>query len=171
MASLLAQLRDTPSHTIILFGAVSQDAAGQHFNSGSQSLAMVTGAANAPVFTLADTLVGQGSVGGYVISYARQGRIAGQITMRILKGEKPRDIPFVAGTNVYLFDWRALKRWGLNEGALPAGSVVLNRQPSFWDVYGRYVWGGIFLVLAESFLILALLRQRARQRGCRGTIA
>jgi PAS domain S-box-containing protein len=164
MASLLAQLRDTPSHTIILFGAVSQDAAGQHFNSGSQSLAMVTGAANAPVFTMADTLVGQGSVGGYVISYARQGRIAGETAMRILQGEKPRDIPFVAGKNVYLFDWRALKRWGLKESALPAGSIVLNRQPSFWDEYGRYVWGGIFLVLVESCLILELLRQRARQR-------
>ena len=165
MASLLAQLRDTPSHTIILFGAVSQDAAGQHFNSGNQSLAMVTGVANAPVFTMADTLVGQGSVGGYVISYARQGRFAGETAMRILKGEKPRDIPFVAGTNVYLFDWRALKRWGIKEGALPAGSVVLNRQPSFWDVYGRYVWGGIFLLLAETFLILELLRRGARQRA------
>ena len=112
MASLLAQLSDTPSHAIVLFGSVSQDATGHHFNSATQALPMVVGAANAPIFTLADTLVGQGSVGGYVISYAAQGRIAAETAMRILQGEKPRDIPFVAATNVYLFDWRALKRWG-----------------------------------------------------------
>ena len=88
--------------------------------------------------------------------------------MRMLRGEKPRDIPFVAATSVYLFDWRALKRWGYKDSTLPAGSIVLNRPPSFWDVYGRYVWGGILLLLAESFLILELLRRRARQRMAEG---
>jgi PAS domain S-box-containing protein len=164
MASLLAQLRDIPSHTIILFGSVSQDATGHHFFSATQSLPMVIGAANAPVFTLADTLVGQGSVGGYLISYAAQGRIAAEIAMRILRGEKPRDIPLIEGRSVYVFDWRALKRWGLKERALPAGSIVLNRQPTLWEAYRRYVWGGILLFLAEGFLILELLRQRARER-------
>jgi PAS domain S-box-containing protein len=168
MASLLAQVRDTPSHTIVLFGSVSQDATGRHFFSATQSLPMVMGAANAPVYTLADTLVGQGSVGGYVISYAAQGRIAAEIAMRILRGEKPRNIPFAAGTSVYVFDWRALKRWGLKESALPAGSVVLNRQPTLWDVYGRYILGGILLLLAESFLILQLLRQRERESAAKG---
>ena len=47
---------------------------------------------------------------------------------------------------------------------------MLNRQPSFWDVYGRYVWGGIFLVLVQSFLILELLRQRARQRAAEAQV-
>jgi PAS domain S-box-containing protein len=165
MASLLTQVRDTPNHAIILFGSVTQDATGQHFFAATQSLPMVIGAANAPVFTMADVLVGQGSVGGYVISYAAQGRIAAEMAMRILRGEKPRDIPFVAATGVYVFDWRALKRWGLKENALPAGSVVLNRQPTLWDVYGRYIWGGILLLLVESFLIVQLLRQRQREHA------
>jgi len=164
MGSLLAQLRNTPSHTIILFGSISQDATGHHFFSGTQSLPMVIGAANAPVYTMADTLVGQGSVGGYLISYAAQGRIAAETAMRILRGEKVRDIPLMQAKGVYIFDWRALKRWGLKESALPAGSVVLNRQPTLWEAYGRYVVCGILLLLAEGFLILELLRQRAKER-------
>jgi PAS domain S-box-containing protein len=163
ITSLLAQLRELPNQTIILFGSVSEDATGHHFFEATQSLPIVLGAANAPVFTMADVLVGQGSVGGYVIGYAAQGRIAADIAMRILRGEKPRDIPFVAGTGMYLFDWRALRRWGLKGAALPAGSVVLNRQPTLWEAYGRYIWGGIFLLLAEGLLILELLRQRERE--------
>jgi PAS domain S-box-containing protein len=45
---------------------------------------------------------------------------------------------------------------------------VLNRQPTLWEAYGRYLWGGIFLLLVESFLILELLRQRARERAAEG---
>lgn len=165
MNSILAQVRNTPSHAIILFGSVSRDAAGHSFISATQSLPMVIGAANAPVYVFSDTLVGQGSAGGYVISYGQQGRIAADTAMRVLRGEKPHDIPLTKGTNIYLFDWRALKRWGLKEVALPAGSVVLNRQPTLWEVYGRYISGGIFLLLVESSLILLLLRQRAKQRA------
>jgi PAS domain-containing protein len=165
MNSILAQVRNTPSHAIILFGSVSRDAAGHSFISATQSLPMVIGAANAPVYVFSDTLVGQGSARGYVISYGQQGRIAADTAMRVLRGEKPHDIPLTKGTNIYLFDWRALKRWGLKEVALPAGSVVLNRQPTLWEVYGRYISGGIFLLLVESSLILLLLRQRAKQRA------
>ena len=41
------------------------------------------------------------------------------MAVRILKGERPQDIPVVKGADVYMFDWRGLKRWGLKESALP----------------------------------------------------
>ncbi len=88
MASLLPRLRGTPAHTIILFGLVTQDGAGDRFINATQSLPMVISAANAPVYTLADTFVGQGSVGGYVMSYAAQGRVAAEDVLRLLNGER-----------------------------------------------------------------------------------
>ncbi len=165
MSDLMARLRQTPNHTIILYGAVSQDATGKVFINATQSLPMVVGVANAPVFTfLGDTLVGQGSVGGYVNSYAAQGRIAAEDVLRILGGEKPENIPFVNGTNLYLFDWRALKHRGLKESKLPAGSIVLNRQPTVWEAFGRYVALAVVLLFAQTLLILELLRQRKKER-------
>ena len=41
--------------------------------------------ANAPIFVLFDTLMGHGTIGGYVSSFAGQGREAGKIASRILK--------------------------------------------------------------------------------------
>ena len=95
MPELLARLMHTPDHTIILYGALSIDATGKNFVPATQSLPMILSVANAPVYTLTDSLVGQGSVGGYVNSYASQGRIAAQDVLRILDGEKPHDIPVV----------------------------------------------------------------------------
>ena len=167
MGSLLPRLEQTPAHTIILYGTVYQDGTGARYVPATQSLPFVIGAATAPVFVMADVLVGQGSVGGNVASFAAQGRIAGVDVIKILGGAKPQDIPIVAGPNVYLFDWRALKRWGFKERDLPAGSIVLNRQPTLMEAYGRYVFGGLVLLFAQLLLILQLLRQRAKERTIR----
>jgi hypothetical protein len=53
--------------------------------------------------------------------------------IRILQGAKPQEIPIVEGTNVYMFDWRALNRWGLSERNLPPGSIVLYRERTLWE--------------------------------------
>ena len=164
MPALLDQLKRLPEHSIILYTAISQDAAGTRFLDETQSLPLVVGAANAPVFVMEDTFVGQGTIGGYVTSYGDEGRVAGQLAVRILKGEKPQDIPIAKDANVYMFDWRALQRWGFRESALPPGSVVLFLKPTAWQLYKRYIVGAAFLGFAEMMLILALLWQRATRR-------
>jgi PAS domain S-box-containing protein len=63
-----------------------------------------------------------------------------------------------------MFDWQALKRWGMNEKNLPAGSIVLHRERSFWELYKQYVVAAIFVILVQFSAILGLLWQRARRR-------
>ena len=164
MPELLERLKHLPNHTIILYTELEQDAAGTRFIPATQSAPMVAGAANAPVFVMADTLVGQGTIGGYVSSFAAQGQVAAGIATRALNGERPQDIPIVKGTNLYMFDWRTLQRWGFNEGALPPGSTVLYRQPTVWQSYKQYIIGVACLFIVEMLLILGLLWQRARRR-------
>jgi len=164
MPTLLDRLKVLPKQSVVLFTVLSRDAAGHHFISGTQSAPMIAAAANAPVFSLADVNLGHGEVGGYVMSYAAEGAIVGAIVSRILNREKPEQIPMVKGANTYTFDWPALKRWGIDETKLPAGSIVLHRQPNFWELYRYYVWSSIFLIFVEGLLILALLWQRARRR-------
>jgi PAS domain S-box-containing protein len=82
----------------------------------------------------------------------------------VLGGEKPQNIARVNGVTTYMFDWRALKRWGLNEKNLPPGSIVLNREFTVWETYKPYIILGIFLFLVQTVLILGLLWQRAKLR-------
>jgi PAS domain S-box-containing protein len=125
---------------------------------------MLASAANAPIFTLSQTLVGQGSVGGYVVTYTGQGQIAAGIVNRIFSGEKPEEIQIANSTEIYMFDWRAMQRWGFKESNLPPGSVVLYRQASVWQIYKRYIVGFVLLCIVETLLIFGLLWQRARRR-------
>jgi signal transduction histidine kinase len=171
LPNLLERLRHLPSNTIVFYTSLSRDAAGTPFIDAKQVLPIVASMANAPVFSMADVYVGQGTVGGYVSSYAMQGRAVGQIAMRILQGKKPQDIPILKNTNVFMFDWRALRRWGIRESNLPPGSVVLNRQPTAWESYRWYIIGAISLIVAEMLLIFGLVWQRARRRRVEAELA
>jgi len=164
MPDLLERLKHLPNHTIVLFADFSQDAAGRKFIPASEAAPAVVAAANAPVFSLVESFLNHGEVGGKVSSIRETGRIAGGMALRILEGKKPQDVPRVKAPTIYMFDWRALKRWGLNEKNLPAGSIVLNRQPSFWELYWRYAITGIVLLFAQMLVILGLLWQRAKRR-------
>jgi PAS domain S-box-containing protein len=170
MPALLERLKHLPSDTIVFHTAISQDAAGDRFIDSSQSIPMVASAANAPVFVMDDVDLRAGTVGGDLVNWADDARIAAEIAVRVLNGEKPQDIPVVTSNHVYMFDWRALKRWGMNEKNLPPGSIVLNRQPTVWESYKWYIIGGIALILAESLLIFALVWQRARAKKAEGEL-
>ena len=164
MPALLERLKHLPNDTIVYHTSISQDAAGDRFIDSAQSIPMVASAANAPVFVMDDVDLRAGTVGGDLVNWADDARIAAEMAVRVLNGEKPQDIPVVTSNHVYMFDWQALKRWGLDEKNLPAGSIVLNRQPTVWELYWRYIIGGIVLLLLQTLLIFGLLRQRARRR-------
>jgi PAS domain S-box-containing protein len=164
MPALLEHLKHLPSNTIVYHTALTQDAAGERFIDSTQSVPLVASAANAPVFVMDDVDLREGTVGGDLVNWADDARVAAHMAVRVLNGEKPEDIPIVTSNNAYMFDWVALQRWGLRESNLPPGSIILNRPPNFWQLYRRYLLAGILVILAQALAIFALLWQRARRR-------
>jgi signal transduction histidine kinase len=164
MPTLLTRLRRLPGHTIIYYTSLMEDAAGSHFVDAAQSVPLVVGAANAPIFVVDDVDLGQGTVGGYLISWVIDGQVAAKMAVRVLNGEKPQNIPIVRNNNVYLFDWRALRRWGLSEKDLPSGSTVLYRELSIWQ-RTKSIWiSGLLIILGLSALVAYLQFSRKELR-------
>jgi len=128
---------------------------------------MIAGAANAPVFGISDTQLGHGIVGGFVVSFEEQGKIVGRDALEILAGKPPQDIPIVHGPSLYLFDWRELQRWKLDESRLPAGSTVLFRQPTLWEQYRRTLLIGLLVLASLSLLTIYLLFERKQLHAAR----
>ena len=165
MPSLLERLRHLPDHTIVLYTHIGMDARGTRYIGASQAGPMVAKAANAPVFGPSDVDLGHGQVGGYLESFAMEGKIVGGIALRILEWGKPQDIPAVQGANAYMFDERALRRWGFKESDLPPGSEVLFRGPSFWE-RTKWMWVALSLILlCLSVLALYVRLKLAKDRA------
>ena len=164
MPALLDRLRHLPSNTIVYHTAITRDAAGSRFVDSTQAIPLVVNASNAPVFVMDDVDFRPGTVGGDLVNWADDGRIAAEMAVRVLNGERPDDIPIVTSKDAYLFDWRALRYWRLKESDLPPGSVVLNRPPTLWKNYKRYILAGLLSLLAQMLIIIALLLQRAKRK-------
>ena len=167
---LLKRLSRLPPASIVLFTTFGRDARGVNYTS-RESGPLFSSAANAPVFSLFDSFFGQGEVGGSLTRIRAQGTIAGSAAVKILDGVSPDDIPVAKVPNEFVFDWRALKRWGLKESNLPPGSIVLYRQPTAWESYKWYIISGISLILLEALLIGRLVWQRARRRKAEAGLA
>lgn len=167
MPTLLERLRHLPDKTIIYHTSIMQDAAGAHFIDAAQSVPLIVGAANAPIYVVDDVDLGKGTVGGNLVSWAADGEVAAGMAARILDGLKPQEIPIVRNYNVNMFDWRALRRWGFKESDLPSGSTVLFRELSVWQ-RTKWIWiSGLLIILSLSALAAYLLYSRKQLRQAR----
>ncbi len=164
LGAVAEKVRNLPDHTVVLFYLFMLGGNGTG-HLPSEVAAQLAEAANVPVYGAFDTYMGRGVLGGRMLSYEMLGVQAGDIGLQILRGAQPGNIPLSGhGTHLDLFDWRALKRWQIPEGQLPAGSVVRFKTPSFWDLYHRHVVAGILLFALQSGLVSYLLIQRGRRR-------
>ena len=153
--------------TIVLFGAFTRDATGQDLL-GVEVVRRVAARSSVPVYGPVDTYVGAGIVGGHIVSFAMQGARAAGLATSILSG---RPGPLDAAANTYVFDWQQLRRWGLDETRLPAGSEVRFRQPAPWALYKWPVLGGVAVVALQGALIVGLLVNRRQRRRAQRTLA
>jgi signal transduction histidine kinase len=114
--------------------------------------------------------MGQGIVGGMMQSNEADGTRVGDIARRILEGTRPEEIPIAPPSLAPIFDWRQLKRWGIDMAQLPRGSQILFRTPTVWESYGWYIAGTSVVVTLQLLLIAGLLTQRTRRRRAEETI-
>ena len=129
-----------------------------------EGLEQVVRASPAPIFSLTSELIGMGPVGLYRWQVKPDAARLAEMATRIAHGEKARDIPPGLATLAPTVDWRQLVRWNIPESRLPAGSIVLFRPQSLFDLYQRYVVGGLLIFGVQLALIVGLLVQGARRR-------
>ncbi|MGL5348674.1 MAG: ABC transporter substrate binding protein [Peptostreptococcaceae bacterium] len=80
-----------------------------------------------PVYEILSYGVGNGSIGGKVISHFQQGKMAGQIAKDLINGANPKEL-YVGNdyANQYIFDYDILKKFKIKIKDLPKESTILN---------------------------------------------
>ncbi len=168
MADLRQEVSQLPRDTIIIYLSIARDGAGTSLFP-REALVRISRAAGIPIYGYYDSYLGHGIVGGFMASFEIEAKNAARLGLRILAGEKPEGLSaHEAPSCAYLFDWRQLRRWGIDEADLPPGSVVRFRDPSFWDLYRWHIVGVLSLCAVQAMLIVGLLTQRARSRRAEG---
>ena len=171
MARLLVEVAGLPKDSIVLFVSLLRDGAGRPFTD-PDAVSLIARASSVPVYSWSETHLGTGIVGGRLASFKAQGVRAAELGLRILRGEKPENLPIVDGGGAaYMFDERQLRRWRISESRLPSGSIVRYQEASLWALYGSYVVGGAVLIFIQALFIVGLLVQRTGRKRAELSLA
>jgi PAS domain S-box-containing protein len=161
LSGLTSIMRSLPKHSIVLYvWQQGRDDDGTLLET-TDFFSAVSSSATVPIYGQASWHVGKGAVGGYVRSAESTAMRAAEIAVRIANGVPPQEIPVEKSPVVPMFDSRELKRWGIGEESLPAGSIIKFRNVSFLDQYKWYAIGVISVVLLQSMLIAGLVINRS----------
>jgi PAS domain S-box-containing protein len=156
-------LASLPQHTIVFFVTATRDNAGNNYNN-PDVLRQISSASIAPIYGTTDGQLGMGIVGGSILSFEALGVRAAELGLRVLAGEKPQAIAPHGVPNVIMFDWRELRRWGIDESRLPSGSIVRYRELSVWELYKWRIIGAISIIVLQALGIVWLLFTHAKRR-------
>lgn len=152
-----------PPRTICLLANFEADADGRPTSKRALAEALLPHS-NAPMFDHIDVSFGYGTVGGWMASLEGIGAGAGQLAAQMLQGAPvPPVTRAVPGS--YRFDSRQLRRWGISESRLPAGSIVEHREPAPWERYRSWLlaaMGALATLLALLFYLVVERWWRAR---------
>jgi signal transduction histidine kinase len=164
LPQLLEHLRNLSPDEMVLYLAFSDDGSGHNY-SPADVAKRIAAASAAPVYGVLESYLGLGIVGGAFPSFESHGRLAGELAVRVLSGEKSESIAVrPAPQPVVNVDWRELRRWSIDAKRLPPGSIVQFRQLSFWEQYRWYIAAALAIIVVQAALITDLLLQHSRRR-------
>jgi len=170
VAEVYQAAKSLPPGTVILLGTVQRDVTGEPYYT-SQIAQALAPAASVPVYVLGSGSIGSGALGGNVIDMESLGRSVGRLASRALAGTPVSQIPAEVRTNgIPTVDWRALQRWEIKPGRLPADCVVLYRPHSLWESYRSLILLTVAILVAQALTIAGLLVQRHRRRRAEAEI-
>lgn len=162
LTEVIRQTSSAPKDSFVLYVRQTTDENGKSLTP-VEGLERIVPTTNVPVYGVVDSFVGTGIVGGNVFSLQEVANQIAQLTLRILEGGKPQDIPPMQAHATPIFDYRQLQRWNIPESRLPLGSIVRFREPSFWQQYKWQLIAIMAVTVAEAVLIVFLLLERRRR--------
>jgi ABC-type uncharacterized transport system substrate-binding protein len=154
---ILETVSKLKNDSLVLMTVFQQDKAGKFFEF-SESTSLISEKSAVPMYGLWDFNLGYGIVGGMLTSAAEQGKAAGLMANRILKGESVDAIKvLMESPNKYMFDYKQLTRFGIDRSKLPPKSTVINEPGANYSLSKTTVWSVgvlvILLALGVSFLL------------------
>jgi PAS domain S-box-containing protein len=174
LPELEQQLAALPADSVVLLLTYVTDAAGQVYPRAESTRRMAAASA-APLYAMHQTRLGHGIVGGMLLDGREHGRQAAALALRVLGGEDPGRIPVEQSHAYPGLDDIALRRFGVDPGALPPASRIINRPETFYSQYRRLVQGTlavlVLLSVAVVVLAVAMLRARRAEAALRGSEA
>lgn len=120
-----------------------------------EGINLIKAASDNPLYGSWDFYLGNGIVGGKLISAEMQGRKAALLAKKIINNNQDINERIVYNNNNYIFDYLELKKHNIKEEQLPKESKIINKPKAFLERNQKIlVWILYFLLLIILILLI-----------------
>jgi signal transduction histidine kinase len=169
MKDLLARVGNLPAHSAILYDSVYQDG-DKKIYIPAEACALVASRTNVPVYSLYETMLGRGTVGGVMVNFEEIAKQASEMALTILRGIDVSEVGSRQSKNDVMLDLQQVRRFRLREAGIPKNAILVNQPRSVWIKYRFYILAASGIVLLQCFWINRLLCEARERRTLAGRL-
>ena len=163
-ASLQQAISKVDDKTILIYIVMSKDGSGKQYTS-DQAVRMIVNYAKVPVYRMVEAGIGDGLLGGNVVSMYKSGEIAAKMAMDILNGTDSGEINVVQDSpNIYCVDEDVMRKFGLEASQFPKDTEFVNHREGFFARNREALIPALILIAALNVIICWVCFDNYRRR-------
>lgn len=165
LEKIISNVQDLPKDTFIYFIPIYKNISDQ-FYSAEELLSVINQNTNVPCYSGWEFLLGNGIIGGKLLSGYRHGEIAANMALQVLSGTSPNKISIIEEPqDKLLFDYNALKKFYIQKSQLPADSTVINEPDLFYELNQQVFWTIIISLILLSITLVLLVNNIIQRKS------
>lgn len=162
--SLRYELGNLPKDTILIYVVMTEDADGRIYTN-NQSIQLIAECAKVPVLRMVDGGIGEGILGGNVVSMYKSGEIAAKMAKAVINGTPADSIELVTESpQIYRVDALVMERFGISFSVLPEGTDIINKKVSFFERNKEVMIPGCILIAVLMVVMIWVFVDNQRRR-------
>lgn len=164
-SQLKTSLKAVSKDSILIYVVMTEDASGKQYTN-AESVELLSYYASVPAIRMVEGGIGDGLLGGNVVSMYKSGQIAAEMAWKILNGSEADFMDIVMESpNVYCVDAAVMEKYDISLKLLPEGTEILNRKATFMEKYGKiFVPGVCIIVLLSAVIVYGVFDIRKRKK-------
>lgn len=164
-SKLRQAIRNVDEDSILIYVVMTEDASGKRY-SNREVVKLLTSVAKVPVYRMVEGYgIGEGLIGGNVVSMYTSGEMAAQIAMDIMAGADPGEMTEVLDSpNKYFVDAQIMEMYDVRLSVLPEDTDILNYEGSFLEQYKAVLIPAAVLLGTLTIVIIVVGIDNIRRR-------
>ncbi|WP_408096496.1 ATP-binding protein [Peredibacter sp. HCB2-198] len=154
MQQILIRVGELRSDALILITNFTMDSTGEKFTS-REAIRLISQHGHVPFYGMWDMQLGYGIVGGWLLDGYLQGKMAAELTKKVLRGETP---PIVTeSTSRYYLDYQQMERFHIPQSGATSDAILINYPEPIYKKYARHIIIAIVTILTLLVLNIFLI--------------
>lgn len=162
--SIRYSLGSLSDDTILIYIVMTEDADGRLYTN-QQAIRLIAECSKVPALRMVEGGIGEGILGGNVVSMHKSGELAAQMAVEIMNGKSVSDIEMAADSaQTYCVDALVMQKFGIKLSVLPEGTEIINRKTSFFERNREALIPGCILIATLAVVIVWAMIDNYRRR-------